>query len=122
MKKRESLGLALNLSWTMLFSLLLPLLAALGSPLFWWNAGLLLASAILVIATSLFLAARHGFEHLPRNPWVAMWCPQRTRDYPYPYSAVSRSEAKSSAKQRGGDVVLRAEHRLIRVAWMRIHQ
>lgn len=27
MKKRESLGLALNLSWTMLFSLLLPLLA-----------------------------------------------------------------------------------------------
>ena len=27
MKKREALGLALNLSWTMLFSLLLPLLA-----------------------------------------------------------------------------------------------
>lgn len=27
MKKRESLGLALNLSWTMLFSLLIPLLA-----------------------------------------------------------------------------------------------
>ncbi len=27
MKKREALGLALNLGWTMLFSLLLPLLA-----------------------------------------------------------------------------------------------
>ncbi len=27
MKKREALGLALNLSWTMLFSLLIPLLA-----------------------------------------------------------------------------------------------
>ena len=27
MKKRETLGLALNLGWTMLFSLLLPLLA-----------------------------------------------------------------------------------------------
>ena len=27
MKKREALGLAMNLSWTMLFSLLLPLLA-----------------------------------------------------------------------------------------------
>ena len=27
MKRRESLGLALNLSWTMLFSLLIPLMA-----------------------------------------------------------------------------------------------
>lgn len=41
MKKREALSLALNLSWTMLFSLLLPLLAGLwldnrfdSSPLF----------------------------------------------------------------------------------------
>lgn len=58
MKKREALSLALNLSWTMLFSLLLPLLAGLWldkrletSPLF-----VLIGAALGILAATLGVA------------------------------------------------------------------
>ena len=58
MKKREALSLALNLSWTMLFSLLLPLLAGIWldkrletSPLF-----VLIGAVLGILAATLGVA------------------------------------------------------------------
>lgn len=66
MKKRDALGLAMNLSWTMLFSLLLPLLGGIWldskldtTPLF------VLAGAVIGILASTLGVARMVLRTFP---------------------------------------------------------
>ena len=60
MKKREALGLAMNLSWTMLFSLVLPLLAGI-----WLDKKLGTAPLFILIGAILgILAATVGVARI----------------------------------------------------------
>jgi F0F1-type ATP synthase assembly protein I len=71
-KKREALSQALNLSWTMLFSLLLPLLAGI-----WLDKRLGTAPLFILIGASLgILAATVGVARIAIRTFAAVAGPE----------------------------------------------